>query len=217
MIQAATRYNVNGVEVVVTTITAEKYMPDFAFLVQKMVRMENLDAIFAVALMENKIYVIGRSRVEDVDVGAIIGQFGGGGQPYAAAASIKGKTLVQTENQLIELLYSNISARRLAKDLMSSPAITVDSQVSCRSANDLLTRYNVNALLVTGNGDGCESLLGYITRQVIEKAKTSENRRTREEALSAQKWLGELDVEKGNLDTIRLKMITYIIKLMGGK
>ena len=170
MIQAATRYNVNGVEVVVTTITAEKYMPDFAFLVQKMVRMENLDAIFAVALMENKIYVIGRSRVEDVDVGAIIGQFGGGGHPYAAAASIKGKTLVQTENQLIELLYSNISARRLAKDLMSSPAITVDSQVSCRSANDLLTRYNVNALLVTGNGDGCESLLGYITRQVIEKA-----------------------------------------------
>ena len=72
--------------------------------------------------------------------------------------------------RLIELLYSNISARRLAKDLMSSPAITVDSQVSCRSANDLLTRYNVNALLVTGNGDGCESLLGYITRQVIEKA-----------------------------------------------
>ena len=57
MIHAITRYNVSGIEIIVTSITLEKYMPDFAFLVQKMVKMENIDAIFAIARMENKIYV----------------------------------------------------------------------------------------------------------------------------------------------------------------
>jgi tRNA nucleotidyltransferase (CCA-adding enzyme) len=53
---------------------------------------------------------------------------------------------------------------------MSSPAITVSSDVSCKNANDLLTRYNINALLVTEKQDNKDHLCGYITRQVIEKA-----------------------------------------------
>ncbi len=170
MIQSATRYNVNGVEVVVTTVTTEKYMSDFAFLVQKMVKMENLDALFAIGRMEDKIYVVARSRINDVDVGNIISPMGGGGHAYAASASIKGDTLAQVENKLVELLFGKVKAQRQAKNLMSSPAITVKNDVSCKDANDLLTRYNINALLVTEECNGQEKLCGYITRQVIEKA-----------------------------------------------
>jgi tRNA nucleotidyltransferase (CCA-adding enzyme) len=170
LIQSAARYNVNGIEVVVTSVTTEKYMPDFAFLVQKMVKMENLDALFAIGRMENKIYVVARSRTADVDVGNILTPMGGGGHSYAASASIKGKTLAQVENNLVELLYSKIEANRQARTLMSSPAITVGSEVSCKDANQLLTRYNINALLVTEMRNGNQKLCGYITRQVIEKA-----------------------------------------------
>jgi tRNA nucleotidyltransferase (CCA-adding enzyme) len=53
---------------------------------------------------------------------------------------------------------------------MSSPAITVRNDVSCKDANELLTRYNINALLVTEKHNGKDNLCGYITRQVIEKA-----------------------------------------------
>jgi len=169
MIQAVTRYHINGLEVVVTTVTMEKYMPDFAFLVQKMVKMENLDAIFAIARMENKIYVVARSRINEVDVGTILTAMGGGGHAYAAAASIKGKTLAQTEAKLLEVLYSRIKARRQAKDLMSSPAISTTADISCQDAKDIITRYNVNALLVTEKMNSTEKLCGYITRQVIEK------------------------------------------------
>lgn len=170
LIQSASRYNVSGIEVVVASVTTEKYMPDFAFLVQKMVKMENLDALFAIARMENKIYVVARSRINDVDVGEIVTPMGGGGHAYAASASIKGKTMAQVENNLVELLYSKIKAQRQAKNLMSSPAITVSADISCKNANDLLTRYNINALLVTEKQNGEDHLCGYITRQVIEKA-----------------------------------------------
>ena len=170
MIQAVTRYHISGIEIVVTSVTLEKYMPDFAFLVQKMVKMENIDAIFAIARMENKIYVVARSRISEVDVGAILTEIGGGGHPYAAAASIKKETLAQTETRLIQILYEKIKARRQAKDLMSSPAISIDVGVTCKKAQNIITRYNLNALLVTENVDGTEDLRGYITRQVIEKA-----------------------------------------------
>jgi tRNA nucleotidyltransferase (CCA-adding enzyme) len=170
MIQTVTRYYINGVDIVITTVTTEKYMPDFAFLVHKMMKMENLNAIFALARMENKIYLVARSRTNEVDVGAILSAMDGGGHPYAAAASIKGKTLAQTESWLLDILYARIKARRLARDLMSAPAISIRPEVSCKQAETAVTRYNVNALLVCEKTKTGEKLCGYITRQVIEKA-----------------------------------------------
>lgn len=170
MIQASTRHNINGVEVVVTTISSDTYISDFSFLVHKMARAEEIDAIFAIALMDNKVYLVARSRIPEVDVGLIMSNMGGGGHTYAASATIKGETLTQVEQKLIKVLDENIRTRRTAKRLMSSPAITVSGDVSCKDASSILTRYNINALLVTEKNNGKEELLGYITRQVIEKA-----------------------------------------------
>ncbi|MBU1054054.1 MAG: CBS domain-containing protein [Proteobacteria bacterium] len=170
MIQASTRHNINGVEVVVTTISSDTYINDFSFLVHKMARAEEIDAIFAIALMDNKVYLVARSRIPEVDVGLIMSNMGGGGHTYAASATIKGETLTQVEQKLFKVLDENIRTRRTAKRLMSSPAISVRGDVSCKDASSFLTRYNINALLVTEKKDGKEELHGYITRQVIEKA-----------------------------------------------
>jgi tRNA nucleotidyltransferase (CCA-adding enzyme) len=120
--------------------------------------------------MDNKIYVVARSRVQEVDVGDILGTLGGGGHPYAAAATIKNRTLIQVEHQLIEILQERVRSRRSAKDLMSAPPITVDLAIACQEAAKLLTRYNINALLVTQQQNGKQRLRGIISRQVIEKA-----------------------------------------------
>jgi len=168
LIQNATHYTVNGVEIIITSITLDQYLPDFAFLIHKMARMEEVDAIFALAMMESKIYLVARSRTADVDVGAIVSTLGGGGHPSAAAAAIKGQTLPQVEQALFKELTRSIHSQRQASQLMSSPAISVDADVNCDDANKMLTRYNINALLVV-TADA-QDLLGYITRQVIEKA-----------------------------------------------
>jgi tRNA nucleotidyltransferase (CCA-adding enzyme) len=170
MLQEAVNYNVNGIEVVITRVISDNYVPDFAVLVHKMIRMEDIKAIFAVAMMENKIYIVGRSRIPEVDVGAILGPFGGGGHNYAASASVKEKTMPQVEHMLIETLFKMVQSQRRAKDLMSSPAIGISEDMSCKQAQEMLTRYNVNALLVTQDEQNGEGLAGYVSRQVIEKA-----------------------------------------------
>lgn len=170
MFQSVTQYPINGVEVAVTTVTSSEYVPDFAFLVHKMIKIENYDAIFAVAAMGNKIYMVARSRIPEVDVGGVMKIFGGGGHAAAAAASVKDLTLAQAEHMLVKVLYENVRSQRLARDLMSSPAITVEAMLSCKEAKDYLQRYNINALVVTEKKSGHDQLAGYITRQVIEKA-----------------------------------------------
>ncbi|MBA2882825.1 tRNA nucleotidyltransferase (CCA-adding enzyme) [Desulfosalsimonas propionicica] len=170
MFRAATHYPINGKDVVITTVSRDEYIHDLAFLVQKMLRIENLSAVFAIALMKNKIYIAARSRTPDVDVGAIIREIGGGGHSFAAAASIKNKTLAQVENRIIDLLKTHVRSTQQAKDIMSTPAITAPHDISCEKARQLLSRYNINALLVMGPEDRKQRLAGFITRQVIEKA-----------------------------------------------
>ncbi len=170
MIQGAIPYNIGGIEVVVTTVNTDKYIPDFAYLVHKMVRMENLNAIIALAGMGNKIYAVGRSRISEVDVADILKPLGGGGHPYAAAGTIRDKTLVQAQHELVDILHKKIRPRHLAQNLMSAPAITVDRKISCHRANELLTRYNINALIVIDKNNPKRLPKGFITRQVIEKA-----------------------------------------------
>jgi tRNA nucleotidyltransferase (CCA-adding enzyme) len=170
MFQSVTYYHINGVEIVVTTVTSPDYVPDFAFLVHKMIKIANYDAMFAVACMGNKIYVVARSRIPEVDAGVIMKAIGGGGHSAAASATLKDLTLTQAEHHLVKILHETVKSQRTAKDLMSSPAITVEAAISCKEANNFLTRYNINALMVIEKQKGEDHLAGYITRQVIEKA-----------------------------------------------
>ena len=176
LFQRAIHHHIHGIEVVVTSVTTRHYVPDFAFLVHKMMRMENIDAIFAIARMDNKIHIVARSRVPEVNAALILADFGGGGHAYAAAASVKKKTLAQTEHELVDTLYARVQPRRKAVDVMSAPPIAVDAELTCGHAAELLNRYNINALLVTRIDQGGKELLGYITRQVIEKANTIESK-----------------------------------------
>jgi tRNA nucleotidyltransferase (CCA-adding enzyme) len=166
MIQAVTHRNINGIDVVLTSVARDAYVADFALLVHKLKDMQNLDVVFALGAMENRIYMVARSRLPEVDVGQIAMAFGGGGHPTAASASIRGQTLVQVEEKLYAFLSHMINPKQLAKDLLSFPVIHVGPKVTLKEAEACLTRYNVNVLVVLESGN----LLGIISRQVIEKA-----------------------------------------------
>ncbi len=170
MIQGAERHHVGGIDILMASISTEKYVREFSSLVHLMVKMENPAVIFACARMGSKIFVSARSRIDAVDVGEVLRLLGGGGHAYAAAATISDMTLVQTEQFIIEALHEKIRPRRRASDLMSSPAITIPHTASCITARNHLTRYNINALLVIEETREKRVLTGIISRQVIEKA-----------------------------------------------
>jgi len=160
-------HKINGIDVHISTISSSSYIMDLASIVQKIVRMENLDIFFAIVLMGNKINIIARNRLPEVDVGKIMSDMGGGGHAYAASAKVENQTLPQVEMRLLDKLKQEVKRIQVAKTLMSSPAITIEPHAPCKNAGELMTRYNINTLLVVDNKTNTYE--GYITRNVVEK------------------------------------------------
>ncbi|MBN1905841.1 MAG: CBS domain-containing protein [Deltaproteobacteria bacterium] len=165
--QSAVKTVINGVELVTAKVIREEYIGDFAMLVHKFMDMENIQVLFAMAQMEDKIYLVARSRNDAVNAAEIALEFGGGGHPQAASATISKKTIIQVERTLLTLLKSLINRGKTAKDMMTSPVIHILPEKSVRDASALLTRYNINVLIVLNRAGKLE---GYITRQIMEKA-----------------------------------------------
>jgi tRNA nucleotidyltransferase (CCA-adding enzyme) len=165
--QSATSQVINGIEVVIAKIVREEYLGDFAMLVHKFMEMENLKVVFALGQMEDKVYLVARSRVNDVNVAEIALSFGGGGHPHAASATIRKKTLAQVERSLQTMLRKHINPQKKARDMMSSPVIHIPPEETIKTASTIMAKYNINVLMVI---DGNEKLQGYITRQIIGKA-----------------------------------------------
>lgn len=174
--EQAQTYVIRGVTVVISTLTEEAYIDDFAVVVQRLMVLENIDVLFALISMGERTYLIARSRIPEINVGAVAREFGGGGHASAASATVRELTLAEAEERLVGLLHDHIRPKAVAAEMMSAPVITVTPEVSIAQANRLMTRYNVTVLPVVRENGGQENgptprgLLGMISRMVAEKA-----------------------------------------------
>jgi tRNA nucleotidyltransferase (CCA-adding enzyme) len=165
LLEHTSHFHVNGVEVVLAHSTAREYVPDFAVVAHRFMDMGNIQVLFALAQMEDRVYVVGRSRVPEVDVADVLAELGGGGHSYAAAAAVKGTPLTQVEEEIRRLIQTKVHPQRRAREIMSFPVKWISPEVTLEEAELLLNRYSINALPVLSNG----RLLGLMSRQTIEK------------------------------------------------
>jgi len=166
LIQSATRYSFQGIDVVIAQASVDRYIGDIAVLVHKLKDMENLDVLFVLVRMEDRTYLIGRSRLEEVNVSEIAGEFGGGGHPTAASATVKGMTLIEAHERLVKTLREMVRPKKVAKDAMVYPVKTIEPERTLEEAGEILARYNLSVLPVLHD----ENVIGLISKQVVEKA-----------------------------------------------
>lgn len=166
LIQSSTRYRIHGVDVVIAQASVDRYIGDVAVLAHKLMDMENLDALFVLVLMESRVTLIGRSRIEDVNVAEVAAEFGGGGHPTAASATLKGTTLIEAHARLMKVLREMVKPRRLARDIMIYPVKATEPERILDEVGEVLTRYNLNAMPVVQSG----KVVGLIYKQIVEKA-----------------------------------------------
>lgn len=166
LIQSATRYTFHGVDVVIAQASVDRYIGDIAVLVHKLKDMENLDVLFVLVRMEDRIYLIGRSRLEEVSVSEIASEFGGGGHPTAASATVKGMTLTEAHDRLVKTLRELVRHKKVARDVMLYPVKTIEPDRTLEEAGEILSRYNLNILPVFHD----PKVIGLISKQVVERA-----------------------------------------------
>ncbi len=159
--------DIHGIHVAIAVASTEEYQGELALLVHRMMEMEDLDVLFTLARMEGRVILVGRSRVQEVDVAKIAEEFGGGGHPTAAAASIRELTLFQVKDELLSLLDLAVREKKIASIIMSAPVLDISPDEPISRAAEIMTRFNINSLPVT---DDQQNIEGIITRGVVERA-----------------------------------------------
>ncbi len=168
LLESATTHDIKGIPVVIAQASLDAFLGDFAVLAHKMVDMEHLKVLFAVARMGDRVQIVARSRHPDVDVGKICSSLGGGGHSYAASASVKNKTLGEVKAELLALLLSSVNPHIIVGDHMTSPPKTVDDDATISEAEEVMTRYGLKAVPVVTAGT--RSCVGYLEQQTAARA-----------------------------------------------
>ncbi len=167
LLQSSETWYLEGRKVLVASSTYDRYRGDLATVVHRLAEMEGLDAVIAAIAMDEKVEVIGRSRRPQIDVAWVARQFGGGGHPEAASASVKGQTVVQVRERVVEVLSQRLRPTLLARDVMTRPVKAIDQKASIEDAERAMTKYQVNVLPAL---DSRNRYLGLLSRETVQKA-----------------------------------------------
>ncbi len=156
---------IHGVRIKIGKGTIEGF-GDIAHLAHRVMDMEEIDATVLLIGMSDKILMVGRSRAAEIDMSKVLSEFGGGGHPFAASATVKEVPFEILEERLIEALKKHVRPLKVAKDVMTTPVIVIRHDNSIKDAEDMMTRYGVNVLPVVIK----DKYIGILSREVVEKA-----------------------------------------------
>lgn len=160
--------DIGGEILAVSSMPSEGFLDNFAMLAPRIMEIEKCSALFALATMEDKVQVVGRSSSPRVDVGEICRMLGGGGHHYAASASVKDRTLPQIRDFLLMKASVLANADENAGRLMSSPAVGVYENTSISDALSLMNRYGLKAVPVFSCKE--RSCSGILSQDIAAKA-----------------------------------------------
>jgi len=156
-----------GIRINMAIAEAKNYTEGLALLTHRLIEIENSDVFFTIVKMVERIYIVGRSRTNSVDVDEVLKELGGGGHFQAASAVVKDSSLDELEKKLVKILERKVKVGIAAKDIMSSPVKTVNTLTSIEETKKILLRYGHNGIPVVEEG----KLKGIITMQEVNKAK----------------------------------------------
>lgn len=180
LLEGATTHSINDLDVVISEISTPDYVGDFSVLVHKFMDVENIKVLFALARMNDRIHLVARSRIPDIDVGAICTNFGGGGHVYAASATIKDRTLAEVRDELFALLYSRVAPRMNVESIMSRQPVAIPRNMTIRKAVERMTQYSLKGVPVVDSMENMR-VVGILEQKTADKALAHD--------------LGEMEVE----------------------
>lgn len=142
------------------------FVEDVAFVIHKFIDMLGTKVFFAFIEQEGKIYIIGRSRDERVNLSPYFKVLGGGGHGGAGSAILKAIPFSQAKARVISLLQKNLPSLKKATDIMNPVVFSISPESSLEDALKKMNYYGINGMPVISK----TKLYGAITRQLIDKA-----------------------------------------------
>ena len=158
-------HEVAGVEVLVGAVAWPRYVDGVSNLAHKVVDLTDCKALALLVEMDERVFVVARSRTGAVDAAEIAGSLGGGGHLQAASAIFKG-SLEEARTRLIDGLLRAGRKPVTAGQVMSSPARTVGPNETVARALVACQRHGQSGILVAED----DRLVGAVRREDLDRA-----------------------------------------------
>ncbi|MFZ5570683.1 MAG: CBS domain-containing protein [Thermodesulfobacteriota bacterium] len=172
MLQKAERMKVGGFTISCNAIEISGHVGNLSLVVHMYREILNVDAAFGIFSdrEHNRSIVIGRSNVDELNVGLMMRSMGGGGHPGAASAMIKSASPEAIKDWIIELIEGNQQSSVRVSDLMSYPVLAIPSDTTMSQTAKILREKGCTGLPVVDNG----RLVGVISRRDFHKVRNNQ-------------------------------------------
>jgi len=207
MLQNAQRIKVKGHTVSINPIEIEGHVGGLSVVVNMYREIMNVDAAFGIFADagSRRCMVIGRSGVDDLDVGLIMKSIGGGGHPAAGSALLKSVQPAAVGEMLLELIQGNQRSSVQVSDLMSFPVFHIPPDLSMRETALILREKGCTGIPVVEG----ERLVGMISRRDFRKLKKEKQMEAPVKAFMSRK-VKTISADKSPMQAARL-MVRYDI------
>ncbi len=155
-----------GQSVIIATAVVEDYVEEISTLAHKLRDLYDPAALFLLVDLGDHLQMVARSTSQAIDVGEIAACFEGGGHGQAAAALIRGPSLIETQARLIELLEIMVRPTVTVRQIMSFGVHTFPPETTVAEAEEMMRRYGHEGFPVVEGG----RIVGVLTRREIDKA-----------------------------------------------
>lgn len=166
LLTASREVSVKDAKIRLTSCEVNEYVDGLAVLASRLAEIDDCDACIVAVNMDGRVHIVGRSKNDRLNMHALMRHFGGSGHQQAAAATVKGKGIVELLDLIEQVLPSVVEPPLRAKDIMSSPVKSVDPETTMEEAGHMMLRSGHSGLPVVQGG----SLIGIISRRDLDKA-----------------------------------------------
>lgn len=202
MIQKANRTEMSGFSVSISKMDIEGQVQNLSMVLQMYREIVNVDAAFGIFFDKerNKCMVIGRSKVDEINVGLLMRNIGGGGHPGAGSALLKGVNPDTIEEMLYELISGNQHSSVMLSDIMSYPVVTVTQDTKVEEVAMILRDMGCSGMPVVDKED---HVVGVISRRDFKKIRKSNHMQSPIKAFMTRNII-TIDHDKSAIEAAKL-------------
>ncbi|MDM8519335.1 CBS domain-containing protein [Anaerolineales bacterium HSG6] len=155
--------------IMIGTAAVDHHVPEISNVAHRLRDLYSPAALFILVKMHDHIQLVARSTTDEIDVGEVAGQLGGGGHPRAAAASTRHKTLPEAKETLLKALHTIVQPAVMVGQIMSKGARTLAPKDTIRHAAQMMDWYGHEGFPVTDPEHG--NIVGILSRREVDKAR----------------------------------------------
>ncbi len=165
LMEALEPVDAGGDELLVAAVRWPEYVEGVSNLAHKIVDVTDTKALVLLVEMDARVFAVVRSRSDRIDASVLAAALGGGGHAQAASA-IARLDLDEARARVLGALERAQREPRRARDVMSTPARSVEPDESVRDAMMLCQRHGQSGVFVAERG----RVVGAVSREDLDKA-----------------------------------------------